>query len=110
MYQIDNRFKGDSGGMSDAFPVDENDKMGECEHNTRPRVGVMMVVGAIYARSYCSQDWWRTNVIKSILIDEPNYVKFETLSGSVYEWKCDQSDIEDSKHATDNLANAIDKE
>jgi hypothetical protein len=55
------------------------------EHNARPRVGVAMRVGVVYARTYQEQDWWQTTMITEILEESENYVKFRT-GNSVYEW------------------------
>jgi hypothetical protein len=82
---------GDSGGMSMAIWIDEavkenSDKV-KYEHNARPRVGVFMRVGSVYARTMQAQDWWQTNTITEILEETENYVKFKTASGSIYEWK-----------------------
>lgn len=57
------------------------------EHAARPRVGVAMRVGTMFARSYQAQDWWQTTVIKEIVKDTPEEVVFKTLSGSEYTWK-----------------------
>ena len=84
MYRTDGC--GDSGGASSAHWVDENGE-NQVEHSARPRVGVFMVVGSIYARSYQTQDYWQTTRITEILEESENYVKFKTTN-SVYEWKC----------------------
>jgi len=86
MYDVSNKRKGDSGGMSDAIFVDE--KQGcSVVHDARPTLGAYMKVGSSYARTMQSQDWWRTNKVAEILVDTHDYVKFVTASGSVYEWK-----------------------
>jgi len=87
MYQIDNKNKGDSGGMSLAITV-AADGTQTVEDDATPKVGVYMRVGSLYARSFQSQDWWQTNIITEIIEDTTNYVKFKTASGSIYEWKC----------------------
>jgi hypothetical protein len=46
-----------------------------------------MRVGSGYARTMQHQDWWQTTLIKEILEESENYVKFKTHSGSIYEWK-----------------------
>ncbi len=86
LYQIDNVIKGDSGGMSLAISV-KDDGSYETEHDARPRAGVYMRVGSLYARSYVAQDWWQTNLVTELLEEKNDYVKFRTKSGSVYEWK-----------------------
>jgi hypothetical protein len=58
------------------------------EHNARPRVGVAMRVGSVYARTYSAQDWWQTTVIQEIVSESENEVVFRTRSGSTYTWKC----------------------
>ena len=57
------------------------------EHNARPRVGVAMRVGTFGSRMMGTQDWWQTTLIEEILEDTPDYVKFRTKSGSIYEWR-----------------------
>ena len=76
---------GDSGGMSCAVTIDENNKL-KYESNARPRIGVRMQVGSNYARSFQSQDWWMTTNVTKILHDEENKVIFETENGSEYTW------------------------
>lgn len=78
---------GDSGGMSLALWIEGEEVKNE--NNARPRVGVAMRVGSLFARSMQWQDWWQTTVIKKILSDEPNKVVFETSHGSKYTWTCD---------------------
>ena len=81
---------GDSGGMSMALILNESAEKTEdkviYEHDARPRVGVFMRVGSVYARTMQHQDWWQTNQITEILEETENYVKFKTASGSIYEW------------------------
>jgi len=93
MYKIGDRNCGDSGGMSMCFWNDETIKETSArvkwEHDARPRVGVHMRVGSVFARTMQAQDWWQTNEITEILEDTPNYVKFKTKSGSIYEWRVD---------------------
>jgi hypothetical protein len=76
---------GDSGGMSMALWFEGDDI--KHEHNARPRVGVAMRVGAVYARTYQEQDWWQTTVITEILEDRNDYVRFRT-GNSIYVWTC----------------------
>jgi hypothetical protein len=70
-------FDGDTGKQVDL----------QYEHDARPRVGVAMRVGSIYARSYTAQDWWQTTLIKEIIEDTPDKVVFKTQSGSEYTWR-----------------------
>lgn len=80
---------GDSGNMSMALWIEyspEGDPVRKHEHNARPRVGVAMRVGSIYARSFVAQDWWQTTPITKILEDTPEMVRFET-GNSTYVWK-----------------------
>lgn len=80
---------GDSGGMSYTFKYDfETNKYFDETHNARPEIGKYIRVGALFARTMSRQDWWQTNQIVEILEDKEKYVRFKTLSGSIYEWKC----------------------
>jgi hypothetical protein len=84
------RNKGDSGRMSLALWVDENKEI-QKEHNAIPRVGVVMRVGSIYARSFAHQDWWQTTPIEEILEEFKDdkghlHVKFRTKN-SYYHWR-----------------------
>lgn len=75
---------GDSGGMSMALWLEGDDV--KHEHNARPRVGVAMRVGTLFAHSYIAQDWWQTTLITEIIEESENYVKFRT-GNSIYEWR-----------------------
>jgi len=82
---------GDSGNMSMALWKDNNNQI-QYENAAVPRVGVVMRVGSIYARSYSEYDWWQTTYITEILEErtdpeDPNflYVRFKT-GNSEYEW------------------------
>lgn len=77
---------GDSGGMSTALWQSEDGQI-RVEHNARPRVGVAMRVGSIYARTMQAQDWWQTTLITEILESRENFVRFRTTN-SVYTWEC----------------------
>lgn len=77
---------GDAGGMSMALWLDEQDEV-QYQHNARPKVGVAMRVGSVYARTYQAQDWWQTSTITEILEDTETLVRFRT-GNSVYEWSC----------------------
>lgn len=89
---------GDSGPMSDAYTPIYDADTGKLvnyttEHNSEPRVGVVMRVGSMFARSYSAQDWWQTTLITEILerrVDpkdpESVYVRFKT-GNSEYEWQ-----------------------
>jgi hypothetical protein len=83
----DAKGRGDSGGMSMALTPNEKENKVDIENDARPKVGSAMRVGSIYARTMQEQDWWQTTIIKEILEESENYVKFKTLSGSIYEWK-----------------------
>lgn len=78
--------EGDAGGMSMALWFDEQ---GEIQHqyNARPKVGVAMRVGSIFARTYQDQDWWQTSLITEIIEDREDYVRFRT-GNSIYVWTC----------------------
>ena len=75
---------GDSGLMSTLFW--EEDGEVKTELNGRPRIGVAMKVGNPFGGIFSTQDWWMCTPATKILIDEENYVKFETRN-STYEWK-----------------------
>ena len=75
---------GDSGSVSLALWVENGEP--QIEHDAKPRIGVAMQVGSLFARSYSGQDYWQTTIIEEILIEEENYVKFRT-GNSTYEWK-----------------------
>lgn len=76
---------GDAGGMSMALWL-EGEEM-QSQINARPKVGVAMRVGSVYARTYQEQDWWQTTVITEILEDREDYVRFRT-GNSIYVWTC----------------------
>ena len=75
---------GDSGGMSLALWIGEDGKIQE-QYNARPKVGVCLRVGTVFARSYRAQDWWQTSTITEIIEESENYVRFRT-GNSIYEW------------------------
>lgn len=77
---------GDAGGMSVALWFDENDEL-QTKQNARPRVGVAMRVGSVFARTYQEQDWWQTSLITEIVEDREDYVRFRTTN-SIYVWTC----------------------
>lgn len=94
MYAIDENdkvisHKGDSGPMSDAVYLDE-DGNPKREHEAIPRVGAVMIVGSIIARTYEAQDYWKTTIITEILeekeVDGRTHIKFKTKN-STYLWK-----------------------
>lgn len=78
--------EGDAGGMSMAIWFDENNEL-QTKQNARPRVGVAMRVGSVYARTYQEQDWWQTSLITEIIEDREDYVRFRT-GNSIYVWTC----------------------
>ena len=75
---------GDSGGMS-LLLWEENEEL-KFEHDGKPRVGVCIRVGSIYARTMQWQDWWQTTFIEEILEEEEDRILFKTKN-SIYEWK-----------------------
>lgn len=75
---------GDSGSMSIAFGLDENGKV--VEMGNRPKLGCLMRVGSLTARSYSRQDYWTTTPVTEILEETEDYVKFKT-GNSIYEWR-----------------------
>lgn len=74
---------GDAGGMSMALWFEGDEVMHE--DNARPRIGVIMRVGSVYARTYDSQDWWQTTFITEILEETDTHVRFRT-GNSTYDW------------------------
>lgn len=88
--------RGDSGSMSMALVPTYDHDTGKVidlqyEYDAKPRIGVAMRVGSVYARTMQHQDWWQTTVITEILEDKINedgteYVRFKTGS-SIYEWR-----------------------
>lgn len=83
MYRIGDN-AGDSGAMSTIYWRDDNNLL-QYEDNARPRVGVWIKVGSLYARSYTAQDYWMTTPITEIVEDRDGYVRFKTRN-SEYEW------------------------
>lgn len=75
---------GDSGSMSEARWVEDGEL--KVDHFARPRVGVWMRVGSLYARTYAAQDWWQTTTITEILEDTGDTVRFKT-GNSEYIWR-----------------------
>lgn len=83
-------YKGDSGNMSMALWQDETGEI-HTENSAKPRVGVAMRVGSIYARSFSHQDWWQTTLIVDIVEewtdDENNINIIFNTKNSTYHWK-----------------------
>lgn len=82
--------KGDSGTMSMALYSDDDGNI-QTENDARPRVGVVMRVGSLYARTMQNQDWWQTTLITKIVkewvdTEGASNVVFETKN-STYHWK-----------------------
>ena len=82
---------GDAGGMSMAFWRDSISGDIEKEYDAKPRVGVVIRVGSILARTFQWQDWWQTSFIEEILEeseseDDVLYFNFKTKN-SIYEWR-----------------------
>ena len=84
LIKVGHKSIGDSGGMS-MLLWQEDDEV-KREQNGKPKVGVCVRVGSIYARTMQHQDWWQTSYITEILEETENYVKFKT-NNSVYEWR-----------------------
>jgi hypothetical protein len=80
--------EGDSGARSEAIAWRE-DKRFDKVVDYKPTLGCSMLVGAMSARSYSSQDYWLTTTITEILeeinSDDVHYVRFKT-GNSEYEW------------------------
>lgn len=76
---------GDSGSMCEALWRDEAGEI-QVEDNARPRIGVAMKVGSIFARTMSAQDWWMTTPITEIIEEREDYVRFRT-NNSVYVWR-----------------------
>lgn len=83
-----NSRKGDSGGYSVFFRYDK-EKGGLHPDGEIPKVGGVMRVGSLYARSYSAQDYWQTSLIEEIISDEKvdglRRITFRTMN-SVYVW------------------------
>lgn len=79
--------KGDSGGMSRAYWIEDNEVRYEA---AKPRVGVRMRVGSTTARSFSAQDYWQTTPVTEIIKEEVLggriSVTFKTAN-STYLWK-----------------------
>ena len=89
LYKKNEPSVGDSGSMSMLLTpsTDENGRYIVKTEYGRPKVGSAIRVGSLVARSYSYQDWWQTSIIKKIILDTPDMVEFETVSGSVYVWR-----------------------
>jgi len=75
---------GDSGNMSMLFWVEDDRVLHE--NNSKPRVGVVVRVGSVIARTMQQQDYWTTTYVTEIIEESDNYVKFKT-GNSIYEWR-----------------------
>ena len=91
MYSMyDTHGRGDSGEMSMALIPIEGRGFGEArdfEHDARPRIGVVMRVGAAHTTMFGADTWLQTSVITEILEESYTKVVFKTKSGSVYTWE-----------------------
>lgn len=81
--------EGDSGNMSCAYSVSGGELI--TEHEAKPRVGVVMLVGSYSARTFDAQDWWQTKRVTEILeehVDDEGdqWVRFRTQN-SEYVWR-----------------------
>jgi len=94
MFAIDDQgnaitHKGDSGGMSNAYKVEEGIFTGANKNFAEPEVGYCMQVGSMYSRSYSNQDWWTTTPVTEIVsrteFDDKLEVIFKTKN-STYKW------------------------
>lgn len=88
---------GDSGGMSmlikckkdgDWYVVEKDPDGQPIIEYGKPKIGYMVRVGSVTARSYSSQDYWQTTPVIEIIEEKEDYVKFKTASPneSIYEW------------------------
>lgn len=75
---------GDSGPASTIYWIED----GKVQHENfaRPKVGCVVEVGSIIARSYAAQDYWRTTKVTEILEETENRVRFKT-GNSTYVWE-----------------------
>lgn len=76
---------GDSGQMSEGYEI-INDEVQRYQ-NCRPRLGLSMRVGSLFARTYSAQDWWQTTFITEIISETDTEVMFRT-GNSIYKWTC----------------------
>jgi hypothetical protein len=81
--KVDEPRSGDSGSMSLQVWM-EDGKVQTAPG--KPIVGRAIRVGTPFGRSYSNQDWWQTSLVKEIIEETEEYVKFLTESGSTYEW------------------------
>jgi hypothetical protein len=75
---------GDSGGMSMIITLNENGNAISFDYG-RPKIGCVVRVGSIAARSFSAQDYWQTTPVTEILEETENYIHFKTTN-SEYEW------------------------
>lgn len=75
---------GDAGPASTIYWIED----GKIQHENfaRPKVGCLVEVGSIIARSYAAQDYWRTTPVTEILEESENRVRFKTKN-SIYVWE-----------------------
>jgi len=75
--------KGDSGSRVEVIRWKEDGKFDKIIGHY-PVVGCSVLVGSVTARSYSTQDYWRTTPVTEILEEKENYVRFKT-ENSEYE-------------------------
>lgn len=75
---------GDSGSQSLGVWLEGNEV--KYSQDARPRVGIALQVGSLYARTYTEQDYWQTSLITEILKEEEDCIRFKT-GNSIYEWR-----------------------
>ena len=75
---------GDSGARVEAIAWNDDGTFKEVVDN-KPVVGCSLLVGAVTARSYSSQDYWLTTIVTEILEEREGYIRFKT-GNSEYEF------------------------
>jgi hypothetical protein len=86
LVKVDDPNTGDTGGMSTIMKLSKDGNRVLARLNSKPRVGWVIRVGSLYARTYRYQDWWQTSTITEILEERKDYCRFKTLN-SEYEWR-----------------------
>jgi hypothetical protein len=84
LYKEGNIYRGDSGSMSLQVWVENGQYKVE---PGRPVVGRAIRVGSLGGRSFSAQDWWQTSRVVEIIEESETYVRFKTVSGSIYVWE-----------------------
>lgn len=83
LVRLGERPAGDSGPMSQIL---DGESYQAIPDEVRPRIGCGVRVGSYAGRTYSMQDYWQTTPVTKILVDEPDYILFETKN-STYEWR-----------------------